>query len=278
LAPNATVTAGPVLTAAYNLIRPAVDDEFPYDWRGDIEFSAQQLLEHLKEKKPRGGRWKIVNHSQGGLVTLVASKLAEAAAGPGAFAELVSHITFVAVPVYGTLNAAHALLVGEDLGKAANPEFKRIAATWPSLYQMLPDFKALEDPDGAPSRFTFLHTPTYSPFPWIQLDLVRRAHELRAGLLKHPVSALQNIAYVFLFGTNKPTWEFATRELSGEITFGAKRPGAGDGLVPSRILRSRADMAILDHSEFIAEGENTAEHSMVLTDDFYVTRIRDIFA
>lgn len=278
LAPNAAVTAGSVLTAAYNLIRPAADEEFAYDWRGDIELSAQQLLELLKQKKPRGGRWKIVNHSQGGLVTLVASKLAEAQDGAGSFSELVSHITFVAVPVYGTLNAAHALLVGEDLGSAASPEFKRIAGTWPALYQMLPDFRALKAPDGTFARHTFLHTATYAPFPWIDLDLVRRAHELRAQHLKHPLSALQNVAYAFLFGTNKPTWEFATRHPSGEIAFGPKQPRAGDGLVPSRIMRARADTALLDQAEFVAEGENTAEHAMVLTDDFFATRTRSIFA
>jgi hypothetical protein len=77
-------------------------------------------------------------------VVIVASQLMGAE-----FAQRVSHLVFVAVPVYGTINAAHALLVGDNLGAAARSQFKWIAGTWPALYQMLPDWHAaLRKEDG----------------------------------------------------------------------------------------------------------------------------------
>lgn len=272
LAENATVAAGSVLTAAYNLIEQKVGETFCYDWRGDIEFSALQLLDHLRSKQAPGRRYRIVNHSQGGLVTLAASKLCEAQDGPGGFSKLVSRIVFLGTPIYGTLNAAHALLVGSDLGDSPKAEFRRIAASWPALYQMLPDFAALRDSAGAVSNFTFLNTHTYAAYPEVDLDLVRRAFFFRKKFFSSPASALAGIEYRFIFGGNKPTWEFATRKDDGTISFGDRTPNAGDSLVPFKVTQKLADSVIRERSEVVGPNENTAEHAMMLTDDFYVTR------
>ncbi len=276
LAPNAEVTPGELLTAAYNLIEQRVDDTFVYDWRGDIEHSAALLLERLREERPANGRFRIVNHSQGGLVTLAASKLCEEQDGPGGFSRLVSRIAFVGVPIHGTLNAAHALLEGTDLGEDSTTEFRRIAATWPALYQMLPNFSALRSQAGQVIGHTFMHTATYAPHTWIDKDLLRRAFDFKKRFLAHPASALQGIAYTFLFGSNKPTWRFATRADDGQITFGEKTPRAGDGLLPLEDTLKSADSAVRDHHEVVGPNENTAEHAMMLTDDFYVTRVMQV--
>lgn len=276
LAKNAIVAPGPLLTAAYNLIEQRTAEKFCYDWRGDIEYSATLLLDLLRSKKTPGRRFQIVNHSQGGLVTLVASKICEEQDGPGGFSKLVGRIVFMGTPIYGTLNAAHALLVGTDLGDSPQAEFRRIASTWPALYQMLPDFKALREVDGTVSKFTFLNTRTYKPYKEVDLELVRRAFFFRKKYLANPASALAGVEYRFIFGGNKPTWEFATRKPDGSISFGAKKPNAGDGLVPFDVTQGLADSVIRDRSEVVGPNENAAEHAMMLTDDFYVTRVLEI--
>jgi pimeloyl-ACP methyl ester carboxylesterase len=264
------------LTAAYNLIEQRLGGAFTYDWRADIEYSAERLLEQLRKTKPANGRFSLVCHSQGGLVALVASKLCEKAEGRESFSALVSRIVFVGVPVYGTLNAAHALLVGTDLGEQPQEEFRRIAATWPAIYQMLPAFFALRSPDGMTTRRSFLGTRTYDPYPWVDKDLVRRAFYFRKEFLSQPVSALQGIEYRFLFGSNKPTWEYATRAANGAITFGEKLAACGDGLVPWRVFERIADDVMVQRSEVVGPNENVAEHAMLLTDDFCVTRLLEV--
>src|SRR5690606_6357253 len=160
LCPDASVGPGAALTAAYNLILDKVDQTFCYDWRDCIEHGATKLLAFLANK-PGGQRWRVVSHSQGGLVLIAASKLNARRKPARPFSDLVSHISFVGCSLYGTINAARALLLGEDLGDAPSEEFKRIAATWPALYQMLPDWMALRKPDGSTSELTF-----FSPELW----------------------------------------------------------------------------------------------------------------
>jgi hypothetical protein len=66
LATGSKVEAGPLLHAAYHLISQKTGVAFGYDWRGDIEHSAQALVERLRQGPVGGGKWKIVAHSQGG--------------------------------------------------------------------------------------------------------------------------------------------------------------------------------------------------------------------
>src|SRR4051812_1933310 len=69
LVPGAAIDPGPVLALAYNQL-PAEMLPFRYDWRADLRYSAQMLLDWLQARKPASGRWRLVSHSQGGLVVL----------------------------------------------------------------------------------------------------------------------------------------------------------------------------------------------------------------
>lgn len=271
LADGARVTAGPVLTAAYNQLIPRVDAAFTYDWRGDIEYSAHQLIDHLMGEDLHGGKWKLVAHSQGGLVALTASQLCRAKTGRP-FSSLVSHLLLVAVPVYGTLNAASALVEGRDLGDGPAAEFRQIAGTWPALYQMLPDFGALRTRTGDVSPYTFLHTKTWERCTWVSKDLVRRAVEFKRTYLQYPTRGLDQVYYSHLLFTNKPTWDHALRDEDGTIRFGRKS-ATGDGLVPFKATVSRVTDVERQRRHVVGLQANTPEHSMVMTDDFVASRV-----
>src|SRR5690606_15698909 len=167
------------------------------------------------------GRWKLLSYSQGGLLALTASLLCRAKTGRP-FSSLVSHLLLVAVPVYGTLNAASALVEGRDLGDGPAAEFRQIAGTWPALYQMLPDFGALRTRTGDVSPYTFLHTKTWERCTWVSKDLVRRAVEFKRTYLQYPTRGLDQVYYSHLLFTNKPTWDHALRDEDGTIRFGRK--------------------------------------------------------
>src|SRR4029077_19772523 len=55
-----------------------------------------------------------------------------------AFSKLVSHVAFIGVPFHGTLKSAAGFIKGETLAAPVADAFKRVARTWPALYQMLP--------------------------------------------------------------------------------------------------------------------------------------------
>jgi len=276
---NNEIIPGNALTVAYNQILPWIDEQFRYDWRGDLEYSALRLIDYLEKNRSDEGRWKLVTHSQGGLVALVASKMYAARHGGAAhaFSELVSHLVMVAPPVFGTLNAAHAIAMGETLGKNAHEAFKKIAGTWPALYQMLPDWYALRTPSGDYSKYGFFHSETWEEYPWIQSHLLKRAWTLRNRYLLEPVTHLANIRYSFVFGTNWPTWNHAILKTDGTIEF-PEPERAGDSLVPYKITQRRMPSVARNRCHIIGPEEPVAVHSMMLSDDFIASIVRQEFS
>ena len=110
--PNGTMAPGNVLHLVYNQVTGF--EPFVYDWRQDLRRSADLLLARLTTA---GDPWRIVAHSQGGLVVSVAAARWAAKNGNDskAFSKLVSHVAFVGVPFHGTLKAASAFIKGDDL-------------------------------------------------------------------------------------------------------------------------------------------------------------------
>lgn len=166
-------------------------EPWPYDWRMDIRYNAQLLLEHMRANKPANGRFNLVGHSQGGLVIILASKLTF---DLNEFSRLVARVVLVGTPLAGTMRAAEALLWGsEGLGEENVKAARGMGLTWPALYQMLPTWRAVvrrdREPEsderqllrreGWPGRFG----------DGIQDDLLSRARET-ADLLAGPFSRL----------------------------------------------------------------------------------------
>ncbi|HYO68664.1 MAG TPA: hypothetical protein VEU33_21545, partial [Archangium sp.] len=128
-----TLAARGYMTLAYEPFAHAFPkwSFFDYDWRLDIRYSGKRLAEYLQAEAPRGDRWRLVAHSQGGLVVLAAARLL----GAEELARLVQGVCFVGVPFFGTVSALVALLEGTFFNSTIP---KEVVRTWPSIYQMLP--------------------------------------------------------------------------------------------------------------------------------------------
>jgi len=164
---------------------------WPYDWRLDIRYNAQLLLEHLRANKPADGRFNLIGHSQGGLVIVMASKLTF---DIHEFSRLVARVVLVGSPLAGTMRAAEALLWGsEGLGADHAAAAREMALTWPALYQMLPAWKAVRrrDGDAAPDGQQLLELGGWPGAfgDGVQADLLLRARA-SAALLHGPFARL----------------------------------------------------------------------------------------
>ncbi len=239
------IVAGPAIETPYDRL-PKPNDLFGYDWRLDCRHNAGLLLDHLKAERPKGGRWNLVGHSQGGLLIVIASTLAR---NPEEFSRLVARVVLIGCPLAGTLRAVEAMLVGRtDLG--ADPgrveAARRMARSWPALYQMLPLWDAVVGRDGAPlgPERQFTHPSGY-PGDWnrgIDAGHLKRARET-AALIRSPLSHFgPDVRTLIIQGEKHETPATVTRigskldeKDAGErraLAFGSSK---GDGLVPSAI-------------------------------------------
>lgn len=252
---------GHVLKVAYNQI-PERFNHFLYDWRADLRSSAIRLLEFLEERKPRDGRWNLVGHSQGGLVIVVASRLLD---DPEDFAELVRSVVLVGTPLAGTVNSAEALLTGEVAGKPAAPRFQEILRTWPSLYQMLPQWPAMVDEEGnpLPDDLQLLAPGGWEGVPGIRPDFLERAKEV-IPLLQDPLAHMSgDIRITLMYGRNRDTTTHFLHRDGGPTAEPHVRE-KGDTLVPFRTTIGWLGERV---SRFVVACEGSVrEHAFLLAD------------
>lgn len=117
---------------------------FSYDWRKPLELSALTLVRAMDELAGReraAGRspeLRFIVHSMGGLLLRSALRLRnrrDPFAGIG-------RTVFIAPPFRGSIAAPFALVVGENDGWFGTDEdYRRIARTFPSVYQMTPSWQ-----------------------------------------------------------------------------------------------------------------------------------------
>jgi pimeloyl-ACP methyl ester carboxylesterase len=233
------VRTGAVLRTPYDGL--PVTDWFRYDWRSDLRYNAKKLLRFLQDSSPEGGRWNLIGHSQGGLLIVLASKLA---GEPREFAKLVGRVVLVGTPLAGTMRATEAILFGrDDLGADLKPAILAAARTWPALYQMLPAWPAVRGKDNRSplpedAQFT-------QPGGWpglldvengIQSHLLQRARETQA-LLTGPFSHLApGVDTLVIFGKHQKTPISVPR--SGQTIKNEYRNQQGDSLVPEKLSQS----------------------------------------
>lgn len=115
---------------------------FTYDWRRPVEHAAHKLAEFCEELSGRQRRLRrratlnFVAHSMGGLVLRSMLGLR----GRDAFAD-VARIVFIAPPFRGSLAAVQMLVAGERDGWFGTDEdYRKIARSFPSVYQMTPHY------------------------------------------------------------------------------------------------------------------------------------------
>lgn len=206
-----------------------------YDWRLDIRYSGGKLARFLKEKAADGDPWHIVCHSQGGLVLLWAARVL----GQDAFARLVDSVVFVGVPFFGTFNALEALTNGYFIRESIPAH---VARTWPSLYQMLPQWgvAGAHEPDGQIFLNETWHAAgLFPPNPddinlnqHIDPYLLERAREMYKTTQVYSFTALAKLKFVrIILGLGEPTKIAVSR-------FPHMTPASfqdGDSLVPNEL-------------------------------------------
>jgi len=114
---------------------------FGYDWRKSSVHNARRLadfVEYLKEKLSVTS-FNFIAHSLGGIVfSCYLSNL------QGDYS-VIEHAIFAACPLEGSISALIALAVGEGSLRFplfnSNDEFRRIARTFPSVYELCPIYK-----------------------------------------------------------------------------------------------------------------------------------------
>lgn len=119
---------------------------FPYDWRYSIVQSAQDLflfIKHLQQKTmPSIEGWDhlfdFAVHSMGGLVLRAFLDVWQKS-GAGT-PPPVGRIVFIGTPHLGSIDAVVALISGETSWFGGRKELRKLARTFPSVYELLPRF------------------------------------------------------------------------------------------------------------------------------------------
>jgi pimeloyl-ACP methyl ester carboxylesterase len=248
-----------LIGTAYQAV-PGKYQPYPYDWRLDIRYNGALLLEHLR-RHAGAGRFRIITHSQGGLVLLAASRLC---ADPGEFARYVEKIVMVACPLIGTIRATAAVLEGDTFGGFAAPMFKEVSQTWPAIFQMFPQYACVE---GRPALRP-LDPALWQGRPLPVLELVKRGASFTTWLGEHPFDHMDGDIHIrFVFGnpsrTDTPIGLSMAADGSLRVSDHAV---AGDGLVPYRETSARLiAMGLGDHIDTVT-GQTVRDHSSLLND------------
>ncbi len=278
---GSAIGPGPVLELVYNQFLNF--DRFIYDFRSDVRHSGERLLTHLLENRPAGDRWRIVCHSQGGLLVAVASKLYARQNNDDdrAFSQLVSHVGFVATPFYGTVNAAAALLLGDQLSPGFAPQFRAIARTWPSLHQMLPAWPGsvqVKTPGAAttaPAPFSALSDNAW-PGAGIDPTMLARARETRTQFLNSPLSRMNGVKLRLWMSRAWPTSNHLLID-NGAVSVGPSSE-PGDTLVPADTTYQTEAKVEKDATHLFGGGGNTMKHFALCVDPFVATEVGSFFA
>ena len=232
LEPGTTIEPDFVVQSPYNLF-PKYFEEWPYDWRADLRWNSQRLLDDLRARARQGSpRVSLVGHSQGALLIVLASKQAD----PGEFARLVSRVVFAGAPFAGTTRAVEALVFGStDLGAKERALAMQMARTWPAIYQMLPAWACVTDAQGnpLPDDQQLLHAGGWpaGSNDGVTEDMLDRASAVQR-MLVDPFSGFgPGISVTTVLGTNQDTGHTLIRA-GDAFTRIVTRKASGDNLVP----------------------------------------------
>jgi hypothetical protein len=275
---GSAIGPGPVLALVYNQFLGF--DRFVYDFRDDVRHSGERLLAHLLDNRPAGDRWRLVSHSQGGLLVAVASKLYARQHNDDdrAFSNLVSHVAFVGTPFYGTVNAAAALLVGEELSPGFAGHFRAISRTWPSLHQMLPVWPgSVRLKIGGATTNAPFNTLDPRAWPGANIDpaMLARARETRTQFLNSPFSRMNGVKLRFLMSRAWPTQNHLTIETNAVKLGEPEEPG--DTLVPASTTFAIESVVEKDVTHLIGSQRDTQKHMSLCLDPVFAAEVASFF-
>jgi len=271
LLPGMSIRPGHTLKVAYNQV-PDNWNQFHYDWRADIRYSAGQLVDFIKQRKPTNGRWNLVGHSQGGLLIVAASKLMSS---PDEFAKYVASVILVGAPLAGTVNSARALILGDQFGEAAAPEFQQIVRTWPSIYQMMQAWPAVLDANGdvAPDEQQMTEFSAWNAYPHISDDLLVRTKVVQQMLADPTGWMMGDIEISVLMANNKHTRIRVQRDNNGMFDPDILPKQMGDTLVPHNLTQRWVGPHITKYVTTFTGQVN--DHSRLFNDPGVITEIKN---
>lgn len=269
LKPGTSLLPGHVLRVAYNQVQSGFN-AFRYDWRADMRYSAGQLLDFLRDRKPADGRWNLVGHSQGGLLIILASKMLDA---EDDFSRLVATVTLVGSPVAGTLNAAQAMLEGDNAGARLAPVMRKTIRMWPAIYQMLPAWACVlgDGDEPADASLQLTEVGGWPGVDGIEEDLLLRAREAQA-LLRDPFSHMEGVDARFYLADNRDTNIGIRGSSNGPLRWDPVQRTKGDTLAPyAAIMRGLGPSYGPRVTRFVSPCE---PHAYLLNDPAVVSHLR----
>ena len=247
---------GKVVRTPYNKL--PVDEYFPYDWRADLRFNAKRLLRHLRADPEV--RWNLIGHSQGGLLIVLASKLADYRRD---FASMVRRVVLVGCPLAGTVQAVDAMVFGrKDLGVPAKSHLMMAARTWPALYQLFPAWPAaVANGRLCPGDKQFVWPGAWDDYyEGMQSDLLERARDTQI-LLAKPFTHLEpEVKTLTIMGWDQDTPVNVPLGKDGYLDRYVNEPG--DGFVPEEITRIHIEGTASDVVE-VKTYEGVYEHGLL---------------
>ena len=159
---------------------------FLYDWRRDNAESAARLDELVDRIRREHGdpalRVDIVAHSMGGLlvhyfVRFGAEDVLDLERPVVTFAggAKVRKVILVGSPMRGSISGLQLAIMGAPIGFGTVPP--EIGATWPSVYQLLPDpaWDWMVDPGGRRLDRDLYDLETWRSYDWVVFDTAARA-------------------------------------------------------------------------------------------------------
>lgn len=183
------------LKMALALRRECVLYEFPYDWRLRVEYNADLLAQAIESWADGDDamQFTLVGHSMGGLVARAYTN-----ADPARAAKRIKRVITLGTPHFGAAGAVSDIMLGNRLMAIAtalndNNDMRRMVATYPSVFQLLPAPRDLfQQPRGYPANFELYDAREWRMESVRQdyLDGGKRFHELLAGD-DHPTPIVQ---------------------------------------------------------------------------------------
>lgn len=227
---------------------------FPYDWRYSVSAAGERLKEFValvqKKNEPEkangwSGKIDFVCHSMGGLV--FRSFLGQRTKVQN-MAD-VGRVVFLAVPHRGSLDAVEAMIRGETSLFAGRKEMRKLARTFPGVYELLPRFKnaLVDDAGNELSAFNIDHwQQNVTPHGPDQAEKngfdVEKEHLQEAGRvladLADPLAAgLKATEVLTVYGVKKDSTLVQVKvgpAPDRDYDFDKATKEEGDGIVPAR--------------------------------------------
>jgi len=164
---------------------------FGYDWRKSNIESAEKLhsfIEKLKDKLGNVDSFNFVTHSMGALVlssyfkSLTEEKIKK----------VVDKVVFTVPPFLGSAEATFNLVVGKSRLFNSSDDFRKIARTFPSIYELLPVYKDAYNFNDS-TRKNELNFYDFSSY-WQHIPNAERKDTLqKQDLISHRLQLLESV-------------------------------------------------------------------------------------